>query len=74
MRVAAPDRGPLSLRGPRLVGLFVASALLLNFPLLSLFDRDLRVFGLPLLPLALFFVWALLIVVLAVVSERGADD
>jgi hypothetical protein len=74
MPAAAPDRGPRSLRGPRLIGLFVAGGLLLNFPLLSLFDRDLRVFGLPLLPLAMFILWALLIGVLALISERGADD
>ncbi len=35
--------------------------LLLNFPLLTLWDRDATVFGLPLLPAALFTGWALLI-------------
>lgn len=70
---AAPDRGAPSLRGPRLLALFAAGCLLMNFPLLSLFDRDLRVAGLPLLPLALFVVWALLIAALAVISERGDD-
>ena len=32
--------------------------LLLNFPLLTLWDRDAIVLGLPLLPLALFVGWA----------------
>jgi hypothetical protein len=74
MPVAATDRGAKALRGPRLLALFCAGWLLMNFPLLSLFDRDLRLFGLPLLPLALFVGWALLIVALAAVSERGGDD
>lgn len=74
MPVAPPDRGPRSLRGARLLGLFGAGALVMNFPLLSLFDRDQRVWGVPLLALALFIVWALLIVLLALISERGADD
>lgn len=70
---AATERSAQALRGPRLLALFAAGCLLMNFPLLSLFDRDLRLGGLPLLPLALFVVWALLIVVLAIVSERGDD-
>ena len=36
---------------PRLVALFVAGLLLLNFPLLALWDRDATVLGLPLLSL-----------------------
>ena len=45
----------------RLLALFTAGALLLNFPLLALWDRDATVFGLPLFPLALFVLWGLLI-------------
>ena len=45
----------------RLLALFIAGALLLNFPLLALWDRDATVFGLPLFPLALFVLWGLLI-------------
>ena len=73
MPPAATERGAHALRGPRLLALFAAGCLLMNFPLLTLFDRDLRFFGLPLLPLALFVVWALLIAVLAVISERSDD-
>ena len=55
---------------PRL-SLFLAAVamLLFNFPLVLIWDRDVTVAGLPLLPVALFVVWALLIIVLALASE-----
>jgi hypothetical protein len=62
-----------SLAAQRLLALFVAGWLLLNFPLLSLWDADATLFGLPLFPAALFVVWALLIGVLAWVAERSGD-
>jgi len=55
----------------RLMALFAAALALLNFPLLALWDHDARIAGLPLFPLALFLLWALLIAVLAWVVERG---
>jgi hypothetical protein len=58
----------------RLLALFIAGGLLFNFPLLGLFDKDTRLFGLPLLPAALFIVWALLIAVLAWLLESSGDD
>ncbi len=63
---------PARLARQRLLALFAAGLLLLNFPLLALWDRALTVAGLPLFPLALFAVWALLIGVLALIAE-GAD-
>lgn len=57
----------------RLVGLFALALLLFNFPLLALWDRDLLVWGLPLFPVALFLVWALLIGALAWLMERSPD-
>ncbi|QRG09474.1 hypothetical protein EZH22_05025 [Xanthobacter dioxanivorans] len=54
-----------------------AGFLAFNFPLLMVWDADVTVFGLPLLPVALFAIWAALIVALAVASERrlrGADS
>lgn len=54
----------------RLAALFVAALLLLNFPLLALWDHDLRVWGLPLFPLALFGIWTALIVAVAWIVER----
>lgn len=61
--------------GPRtavLAALFAAGALAFNFPLLAVWDTDATVFGLPLLPVALFGIWAVLIAALAVASERRA--
>lgn len=62
-----------ALMAQRLVALFWAALALLNFPLLALWDHDTRWFGLPLFPLALFALWALLIGVLAWVVERSPE-
>ena len=73
-RPAAPaERHAPSERGPRpqiLLALFAAGVLAFNFPLLMVWDADVSVFGLPLLPVALFAIWAGLIAALAVASER----
>jgi hypothetical protein len=61
------------LTAQRLLALFALGWLLLNFPLLGLWDRDASVFGVPLLPAALFGVWAALIGLLAWITERGDD-
>ena len=42
----------------RLVALFFAGAVALNFPLLALWNLDAALFGLPLFPTALFMLWA----------------
>lgn len=60
----------MPLAAQRLVALFAAALLLLNFPLLALWDRDTTLFGLPLFPTALFLIWALLIALLAWILER----
>ncbi len=57
----------------RSVALFAAGLLAFNFPLLGLWDGNLRVAGLPLFPLALFLLWAGVIGLLAWLSERSAD-
>lgn len=63
------------LGGQRLVALFFAALLALNYPLLALWNLDATLLGLPLFPLALFGLWTLLIVVLAWMLERdGARD
>ena len=56
----------------RLVALFCGGVFLLNFPLLGLWEVSATVFGVPLLPVALFSIWALLIVALAWLVERRA--
>ena len=63
-------------RGPRpqvLIALWGAGLVLFNFPMLIVWDRDATVLGLPLLPVALFVIWAALIGVLAWVSERPSE-
>jgi hypothetical protein len=65
---------PDSLRQQRLFALFAAGWLLLNFPLLALWDRDVTVGGFPLLPLAVFIGWAILICAAAWVAEAPPDD
>ena len=58
------------LRAQRLLALFVGGWLLFNFPLLSLWDLPVTLFGVPLLAAAMFILWALLIVALAYLMER----
>lgn len=60
------------LAGQRLVAVFIAGVLLLNYPLLSLFDRPARLFGLPLLHIYLFAVWVGLLIAVAWITERGS--
>lgn len=61
------------LESQRLLALFVAGCLLLNYPLISLWNREALLWGLPLFPLALFALWALLIAALAWLMERRPD-
>ncbi len=61
------------LLGQRLGALFALALLLLNFPLLALWDQAATVAGLPLFPAALFVLWAVLIGVLAWLMERAGD-
>ncbi len=64
-----------TLRNQRLLALFAAAWLLLNFPLLTLWDRGVTVAGIPLLPAAVFIGWAVLIGVAAwIVEAPGPDD
>ena len=60
-------------KGLRLVALFLLGCLLLNYPIFSLFAGVTHVLGIPLLYVYVFFVWALLIVVMACVIERRSD-
>lgn len=57
----------------RLIALFFAGMLLLNFPLLALWNPDATWFGLPLFPVAIFMLWGLLIAALAWLLEHAGD-
>jgi hypothetical protein len=61
----APERGVL-------LALLGAGLVLFNFPMLIVWDQWVTVAGLPLLPVALFSIWAALIGALAWASERAA--
>lgn len=63
-----------SLRNQRLLALFAAGWLLLNFPLLTLWDRGVTVAGIPLMPAALFGGWVLLIGIAAWIVEAPGND
>ncbi|UTW09225.1 hypothetical protein [Pseudomonas benzenivorans] len=55
----------------RLVALFALGWLLFSYPLLSLFDVDGRLWGIPLLYAYLFLAWAALIGLMMLVIERS---
>ncbi|MBX3679360.1 hypothetical protein [Cognatazoarcus halotolerans] len=55
--------------GHRLVALFAMGCLFFNAPLLSIFDRPVNVWGIPLLYLYVFGAWLFLIVAIAWISE-----
>ena len=57
----------------RLIALFAPAVLLLNFPLLALWERDVPLGGVPLFPVALFIVWGLLIAATGLLAERLAE-
>jgi len=62
-----------SLLSQRLLALFGAATLLFNFPLIALWDSEIKWWGIPLFPLAMFTLWAVLIALLAWLMERQPD-
>jgi len=58
-----------TMKGPRLVAVFLLGVLLFNYPLLALFNREVSAFGIPLLYAYIFLAWALLIGLLALITE-----
>jgi hypothetical protein len=63
-----------TLLAQRLLALFAAGWLVLDFPLLRLGLSDGLLFGLPRLPVLLFAVWTILIVIVAWLMERHRED
>jgi hypothetical protein len=59
------------IKGQRLAALFLLGCLLFNYPLLSLFNRDGEIFGIPILYAYIFAAWAGLIALLALVVEKS---
>ena len=56
--------------GQRLVAIFLAGFVLLDYPILSLFSRSRAIAGVPLLYAYVFSTWALLIALMALAIER----
>ncbi|HYA20629.1 MAG TPA: hypothetical protein VEG25_08305 [Burkholderiales bacterium] len=69
---------PSSIKGQRLVALFLLGCLLFNYPLLYLFNSSREIFGIPLLYAYIFAAWAMLIGLMAWVVEgtgrKGSKD
>lgn len=63
----------LALMKQRLVAVFFGGVLLLFSPVLTLFDRAGLWFGVPVLYVYLFTVWAALIAVMAWITERRGE-
>lgn len=64
------------MQSQRFAGLFLLAAVLLNYPLLSLFSTDGLVAGVPVLYAFLFGSWTIIAVFMALLSEgaRGGAD
>ena len=60
-----------AVRKKRLIGLFLLGYMFLNNPLLSLFNRPVTVWGIPLLFGYIFGVWLLLIVLVLLIVRSG---
>ena len=58
-------------RAPRLVALCMLGCLLFNYPILALFNVPGALLGIPVLYAYVFFVWALLIAMMALAVERN---
>ena len=59
--------------GQRLVAVFTAGVFILNYPILFLFTRPVKIAGVPLLYAYVFGAWIALIATLAYVIERSRE-
>ncbi|HMV54070.1 MAG TPA: hypothetical protein PLX20_15725 [Rhodocyclaceae bacterium] len=62
-----------SLTGQRLAGIFLLGCVLLNYPILYLFNTRGEVFGIPVLYAFLFGAWLVLVGLMAWMIERRKD-
>jgi hypothetical protein len=65
---------PESKKNKRLVALFLLGFVLLNYPILSLLNLHIFVFGLPLLYIYIFGIWGLLILLSAWATIRRSRE
>lgn len=64
--MSSPDK-----KAEKLVFIFILGFILFHYPVLSLLNLKITIWGIPLLFLYLFLVWALLIISLAILMEFG---
>lgn len=64
---------PENRKSKRLVALFLFGFVLLNYPILSLLNLNIAVFGLPLVYIYIFGIWGLLIFLSALVMHRSKE-
>ena len=64
---------PENRKSKRLVALFLFGIVLLNYPILSLLNINITVFGLPLVYIYIFGVWGMLIFLTALVMSRSKE-
>ena len=60
---------PESLKGRRLVGLFLLGCVLFNYPIISLFNINVYWFGIPVLYLYVFGTWFVIILLIIFVTK-----
>jgi hypothetical protein len=61
------------LKGQRLVAVFLLGWVLFNYPVFWLFESRTQVLGIPVVYAYVFFAWALLIGLMAIIVERSSD-
>ncbi|HEV7393325.1 MAG TPA: hypothetical protein VGO08_16905 [Burkholderiales bacterium] len=61
------------LKGQRLVAVFLLGCLLFNYPVFWLFESRTQVLGIPMVYAYVFFAWALLIALMAIIVQRSSD-
>jgi hypothetical protein len=62
---------PDNRKSKRLVAIFLFGFVMLNYPVLSLLNLDITVFGIPLVYLYIFAIWGLLIFLSALAMSRS---
>lgn len=60
-------------KNDRLICLFLLGMILFNYPILSLLNRPAMVFGIPLLYFYIFFIWAVWIFFVGIITASGTD-
>jgi hypothetical protein len=67
------DMNPSGITRQRLAAVFLLGCALMNYPLLSLFNRPGEILDVPLLYIYVFVAWAVLIALMAYVIEKRKD-